>query len=144
SSDPREVRGDRRRHHGLRPGGHATWSVGRRQCLSRGVHLRMGARRRRARCWRCAMSVAVAVAPVSFLESVQCYGCGATGGVPFVEAEDDLTGKPGRFTFVRCGRCGLAFQNPRVSIDRIRDYYDDEYIAHRRTNWGLLNKAFDR
>src|SRR5205814_7931300 len=81
---------------------------------------------------------------VSFLESVQCYGCGATGGVPFVEAEDDLTGKPGRFTFVRCGRCGLAFQNPRVSIDRIRDYYDDEYIAHRRTNWGLLNKAFDR
>lgn len=90
------------------------------------------------------MSVALAAAPVSFLESVHCYGCGATGGVPFVEAEDDLTGKPGRFTFVRCGQCGLAFQNPRVSIDRIRDYYDDEYIAHRRTNWGLLNKAFDR
>jgi len=90
------------------------------------------------------MSIAVAADPVSFLESVQCYGCGATGGVPFVEAEDDLTGKPGRFTFVRCGGCGLAFQNPRVSIDRIRDYYDDEYIAHRRTNWGLLNRAFDR
>jgi 2-polyprenyl-3-methyl-5-hydroxy-6-metoxy-1,4-benzoquinol methylase len=90
------------------------------------------------------MSVAVALAPPPLLEDVHCYGCGSPGGVHLVDAEDDLTGKPGRFTFVRCERCGLAFQNPRVSIDRIRDYYDDEYIAHRRTNWGLLNKAFDR
>lgn len=90
------------------------------------------------------MSVALAADSLSFLEDVRCYGCGASGGVPFVEAQDDLTGKPGHFTFVRCEACGLAFQNPRVSLDRIRDYYDDDYIAHRRTNWGLLNKAFDR
>ncbi len=90
------------------------------------------------------MSVALAVAPAPFFERVVCYGCGAPGGRPFVEAEDDLTGKPGRFTFVQCERCGLAFQNPRVSIDHIREYYDDDYIAHRRTNWGFLNKAFAR
>jgi 2-polyprenyl-3-methyl-5-hydroxy-6-metoxy-1,4-benzoquinol methylase len=88
--------------------------------------------------------MSVAVAPLPLLEDVLCYGCGASHSAPFVEAEDDLTGKPGRFTFVRCERCGLAYQSPRVSIDRIRDYYDDDYIAHRRTNWGLLNKAFDR
>jgi SAM-dependent methyltransferase len=90
------------------------------------------------------MSVALAVAPAPFFEDVRCYGCGAPGGAPFVEAEDDLTGKPGRFTFVRCENCGLAFQNPRVSIDHIRAYYDDEYIAHRRTNWGLLHRVFER
>ena len=90
------------------------------------------------------MSVALAVAPAPLMEEVRCYACGAAGGTPFVEAEDDLTGKPGRFTFVTCDRCGLAFQNPRVSLDRIRDYYDEDYIAHRKTNWGLLNTAFER
>lgn len=77
------------------------------------------------------------------VEHVPCYGCGAAGGRPFVDAQDDLTGKPGTFHFVTCERCGLVFQNPRVSLDRIRDYYDDEYIAHRKTNWGVLNAAFE-
>ena len=90
------------------------------------------------------MSVAFAMAPESLFEEVACYGCGAAGGRPFVDAEDDLTGKPGRFSFVTCEQCGLVFQNPRVSIDRIRDYYDADYIAHRRTNWGLLAGAFER
>jgi SAM-dependent methyltransferase len=89
------------------------------------------------------MSVTLAtVSPV--FETVSCYGCGRPGGRPFIDAEDDLTGKPGTFHFVTCDSCGLAFQNPRVSLDHIRGFYDDEYIAHRKTDWGLLNAAFDR
>jgi SAM-dependent methyltransferase len=90
------------------------------------------------------MSVAVAVVAPPPLEPVVCYECGASGGSLLVNAEDDLTGKPGRFTFITCARCGLAYQNPRVPIERIRDYYDEDYIAHRRTNWGLLHRAFER
>ena len=90
------------------------------------------------------MSVALAVAPTPLLEDVACYGCGDRAARPFIEAQDDLTGKPGTFQFVRCEACGLTYQNPRVSLEYIKDFYDEEYIAHRKTNWGPLNKAFDR
>ena len=48
----------------------------------------------------------------SFLETVSCYSCGSDRHRPFLRAEDDLTGKPGVFTFVRCVDCGLVYQNP--------------------------------
>jgi 2-polyprenyl-3-methyl-5-hydroxy-6-metoxy-1,4-benzoquinol methylase len=78
-------------------------------------------------------------------ELVACYRCGATATRPFVEAEDDLTGKPGRFSFVVCDGCGLAYQNPRLRREHIGDYYDDEYIAHRKkTDWGWLTPFYLR
>ena len=60
---------------------------------------------------------------------------------PFIQAQDDLTGKPGTFQFVSCDACGLTYQNPRVSLDHIKDFYDDEYIAHRKTNWGFSEQG---
>jgi hypothetical protein len=78
-------------------------------------------------------------------EAVACYLCGTTHATPFVDAEDDLTGRPGSFHFVRCAGCGLAYQTPRIPLQRIADYYDDDYIAHRRTrDWGLLAPLFAR
>src|SRR5512133_250937 len=76
-------------------------------------------------------------------ETVACYLCGAKRCTPFVWGEDDLTGKPGRFTFVTCEACGLRYQNPRLTIEHIKSYYDDEYIAHRKKNdWGVLSGFF--
>jgi SAM-dependent methyltransferase len=61
-----------------------------------------------------------------------------------VIAEEDLTGKPGRFLFVRCQDCGLAYQNPRLKLERISAYYDDEYIAHRKkSDWGPLKPLYE-
>ena len=78
-------------------------------------------------------------------EFVPCYGCGSEDAVPLVTAEEDLTGKPGRFTFVTCSNCGLAYQNPRLKLEHIGAYYDDEYIAHRRkTDWGWLTPFYRR
>jgi SAM-dependent methyltransferase len=78
-------------------------------------------------------------------ERVACYCCGADGATPFIVGEDDLTGKPGRFSFVCCSRCRLVYQNPRLNVERIKDYYDDEYIAHRKkTNWGILTPLYRR
>ena len=82
--------------------------------------------------------------PASRFERVDCYLCGARDADPFITAQDDYTGKPGRFTFVVCRRCGLRYQNPRLTIDEIKFFYDDEYIAHRKkTDWGMLTGFFN-
>jgi SAM-dependent methyltransferase len=83
-------------------------------------------------------------AAASQYENVACYLCGGRRSTPFLSAEDDLTGKPGRFHFVTCDECGLRFQNPRLTVEHIKAYYDDEYIAHRKkSDWGVLTRFFD-
>ncbi|MBI4410448.1 MAG: class I SAM-dependent methyltransferase [Gemmatimonadetes bacterium] len=80
----------------------------------------------------------------SLFEAVACYGCGDTAADEFLTAEDDLTGKPGRFRFVTCRTCGLRYQSPRIAVEHIGAYYDDEYIAHRKkSDWGLLTRFFE-
>ena len=69
-------------------------------------------------------------------EIVPCLSCRATAIREFIFAEDDLTGKPGRFRFVTCNSCGLAYQSPRLTVEHIKEFYDDEYIAHRRKKTG--------
>ncbi|MEP6493893.1 MAG: class I SAM-dependent methyltransferase [bacterium] len=86
----------------------------------------------------------ITVPASSQFETVACYLCGSESAVPFLSAEDDLTGKPGRFQFVTCARCGLRYQNPRLTIDHIKSYYDSEYIAHRKkSDWGVLSGFFE-
>ena len=81
----------------------------------------------------------------AFFERVTCYLCGSTDYRDFVVAQDDLGGTPGNYRFVRCARCGLAYQNPRVSLQHIRAFYDDAYIAHRKKrDWGVLTPVFER
>jgi SAM-dependent methyltransferase len=76
-------------------------------------------------------------------EAIACYACGSTSAAHFIDAEDDLTGKPGRFRFVRCNDCTLVYQNPRIAAERIADWYDDEYIAHRKkSDFGLLTPLY--
>lgn len=84
------------------------------------------------------------VARADRFERVVCYLCGADDAEPFLTAQDDYTGKPGRFTFVTCRRCRLHYQNPRLTIDEIKFFYDDEYIAHRKkSHWGVLTGFFN-
>jgi len=84
------------------------------------------------------MTTATALASAYF-ETVPCYLCGSSDSQPFISAQDDLTGKPGTFTFVTCRTCQLRYQNPRVTLDHIGEYYDDNYIAHRKKRrWGLF------
>ncbi len=81
---------------------------------------------------------------VDQFESVNCYNCGADDSAELLFGQDDLTGKPGDFRFVTCNRCGLAYQNPRLKIEHIGAWYDDEYIAHRKeNNWGLLTRFYE-
>ncbi len=78
-------------------------------------------------------------------ETVSCYNCGSTKTSHFLVGEEDLTGKEGYFNFEKCSDCGLVYQNPRVHMDQIKDFYDNEYIAHRKKkNWGLLTPLYNR
>jgi SAM-dependent methyltransferase len=88
---------------------------------------------------------ATALSPVaSQFESVCCYLCGSRASAHFITAQDDYTGKPGRFTFVTCDDCGLHYQNPRLTVEHVKAYYDDEYIAHRKkSDWGVLTGFFN-
>lgn len=77
-------------------------------------------------------------------ENVACYQCSSTNQQPLVVAGEDLTGKPGRFTFVTCSNCGLSYQHPRLKLEYIGAYYDDEYIAHRKkSDWGPLTPLYE-
>lgn len=77
-------------------------------------------------------------------ENINCYSCGSNNYDFFLTAEDDLTGKDGIFQYVKCKKCGLVYQNPRIIVDQIKSFYDSEYIAHRKkTNWGLLTPLYE-
>jgi hypothetical protein len=69
-------------------------------------------------------------------ETPPCPLCDGLDAVPFIEAEDDLGGRPGRFRFQRCTACGLVYQTPRLAFPHIAAFYDDEYIAHRKKKIG--------
>lgn len=77
-------------------------------------------------------------------ETVSCYQCGSQQCQELLVGEDDLTGKDGKFLYVTCQECGLAFQNPRIPVEEIQAFYDSEYIAHRKkTNWGVLTPLYE-
>lgn len=79
-------------------------------------------------------SAASSAASSGATEDVACYLCGSRDEAELCIAEDDLGGKPGRFRFVTCRSCGLAYQSPRIPVEKIGSWYDDEYIAHRKVN----------
>ena len=57
-------------------------------------------------------------------ETVKCYQCNADDYQFFLKGEEDLTGKEGEFQYVKCNSCNLVYQNPRIAIDQIKEFYD--------------------
>lgn len=78
-------------------------------------------------------------------EKVPCYSCGAEVCEEFLYGEDDLTAKDGLFRYVKCGKCDLVYQNPRLTIESVKEFYDSEYIAHRKKkDFGVLTPLYER
>ena len=77
-------------------------------------------------------------------EDVTCYQGNSDDYSFFLKGEEDLTGKEGEFKYVKCKNCELVYQNPRIAMDQIKEFYDGEYIAHRKKkNWGLLTPLYE-
>jgi SAM-dependent methyltransferase len=45
---------------------------------------------------------------------------------------DRLTHRPGTFQLVKCERCGLIYQNPRLEPQELEAYYPDDYESYYR------------
>jgi ubiquinone/menaquinone biosynthesis C-methylase UbiE len=77
-------------------------------------------------------------------EKVSCYICGSKKSTYKLTGQDDLTGIPGNFTYVTCNNCGLIFQNPRLPIDAVKQFYTEDYIAHRKKkSYGPLTPLYN-
>ncbi len=77
-------------------------------------------------------------------ENIACYQCGSDESKKFLVGEDDLTGKEGQFLYVKCTECELVYQKPRLPITEIKEFYDSEYIAHRKKkDWGILTPLYE-
>lgn len=77
-------------------------------------------------------------------EDVDCPHCGSSGWDYFLTGEDDLTGIKGEFAYVKCRSCRLVYQNPRLTMDEVKRFYTDSYIAHRKTGgFGLLTPLYN-
>ena len=77
-------------------------------------------------------------------EKINCYQCGEENDEYLLTGEEDLTGKEGKFQYVTCQSCGLSYQNPRIHADQIKEFYDSEYIAHRKKkDWGILTPLYE-
>ena len=77
-------------------------------------------------------------------ETVNCYNCDADDYRFFLKGEEDLTGKEGEFQYVKCNNCDMVYQNPRITVTQIKEFYDGEYIAHRKKkNWGILTPLYE-
>ena len=77
------------------------------------------------------------------LEEPACPVCGEVAGVTVLaEGRDYLHDKPGTFSVLRCGKCGLMRTAQRPGRDYIQDYYPAESYApyqvrqtDRNRNW---------
>jgi SAM-dependent methyltransferase len=77
-------------------------------------------------------------------EKVNCYSCGSDDYEFFLIGEEDLTGKEGEFQYVKCNICEMVYQNPRIAVEQIKEFYDSEYLAHRKKkSWGVLTPLFE-
>ena len=56
-----------------------------------------------------------------------CDLCGSEASEEVLSGHDRLTGLPGTFRFVRCSKCGLIRQNPRLTRAALLQYYPESY-----------------
>jgi SAM-dependent methyltransferase len=79
------------------------------------------------------------------MEKVSCNLCGSFENTIIYQGPDLLLNKRDKlFTLVKCDRCGLIYQNPRLTQDEIRKYYPEDYEPYfqgKNVNW-LLRKIY--
>src|SRR5690554_2037345 len=65
------------------------------------------------------------------MEKTACPLCDADDYQVFGRATDRFLVVEDAFTFVVCNRCGLVYQNPRVSPSSIAFFYPEQYFSSR-------------
>jgi SAM-dependent methyltransferase len=68
--------------------------------------------------------------PAAGFEEAPCPKCGSRRGAVVATGRDYLYGVPGFFSAWQCDGCGLQYQNPRPTADRLADLYPAGYGPH--------------
>lgn len=65
--------------------------------------------------------------------SVRCMACGASVFEPFIRTDRDrMLGIKGTFSYEQCTTCGLIWQNPRLSPQKLKAHYPpSSYYAYQ-------------
>lgn len=63
-------------------------------------------------------------------ERTACSACGSVEEVLLFEGSDRMLKLPGTFRVVRCTRCGLVRQDPRLAWESLQHYYREEYGSY--------------
>ena len=71
--------------------------------------------------------------PSLIWEDLPCEWCNNKDDEIIVQGADLQTGLPGVFTMVRCRKCGLYRQNPRLAWKSLEPYYAEEYHSYDKT-----------
>ena len=64
------------------------------------------------------------------LKNHPCNNCGENSGNIVVRGHDLLEDLPGTFQFIRCDRCGVLRQEPRLEWEDLAVYYQPGYVCH--------------
>lgn len=81
-------------------------------------------------------------------EETACDGCGADEAQLVFEGPDRLLGLPGMFRLVKCRRCGLIRQNPRLAWESLKNYYSGDYLSYaplikdEASRWRRLDRRY--
>lgn len=81
-------------------------------------------------------------------EESACDWCGSQQGDLLFEGGDGLLDLPGMFRHVRCYKCGLIRQNPRLAWESLKEYYPKDYTSYspilkeERSRWRQWDRRY--
>ncbi len=64
------------------------------------------------------------------MQSVVCNYCQSSETHLVNRGADLQLGRAGDYQLVRCCRCGLIYQNPRLTIEELPQHYPDQYLSY--------------
>lgn len=71
------------------------------------------------------------------IQLTNCPACNSSTFASFIETTAQMHTSKESFNFDQCGNCQLVFLNPRVPLDKLKDYYTSHYLPYRGSEaWG--------
>lgn len=78
------------------------------------------------------------------LETTNCPTCGESDSKSFQSTKTMMSELPQEWNFDQCQKCKMVYLNPRVNIEELASYYNEEYLPYRGSEaWGKFKSLVD-
>ena len=68
------------------------------------------------------------------MEKVNCSICDKGKSIPYLQIPNKFFTKPSTFFLVKCKDCNFVYLNPRITDQKIKQYYNKEYSPYMKKN----------